>query len=333
MSISFGNKNVKEMYFGNRKVAKVYFGNQLVWPKAGPIGPVFDNTCWVVFEGDEDKDIWTVKVLKNYDSATGTGDDVTSSLAEQDIWIYSVDPDTKEIIGDVVRGANLHTNKINLQNYTTAKGTYKLNVAHLKDGGGGLWLPTDAQKAGGTAAECPIYLTIEGVTPTGPVARELNSTLSFLLYDITDSENFVFYADADYSSVYYWASYITNQKPSGSIAWGDTTYTFVTKGQLTGMTVEKMADGKYKYSIPKDTATCLCVSIPSVEGPWSDARLGTIYMIDADESPTYISQNKLLFTITAQLGNWNNAVYNGNNLTQDAGWMTPAENGTPYYKE
>lgn len=32
MSISFGNKNVKEMYFGNKKVAKVYFGNKLVWP-------------------------------------------------------------------------------------------------------------------------------------------------------------------------------------------------------------------------------------------------------------------------------------------------------------
>ncbi len=40
MSISFGNKNVKEMYFGNKKVAKVYFGNKLVWPKAAPIGTV-----------------------------------------------------------------------------------------------------------------------------------------------------------------------------------------------------------------------------------------------------------------------------------------------------
>lgn len=40
MSISFGNKNVKEMYFGNRKVAKVYFGNKLVWPKTAPIGTV-----------------------------------------------------------------------------------------------------------------------------------------------------------------------------------------------------------------------------------------------------------------------------------------------------
>lgn len=37
MSISFGNKNVKEMYFGNKKVAKVYFGNKLVWPAEGPV--------------------------------------------------------------------------------------------------------------------------------------------------------------------------------------------------------------------------------------------------------------------------------------------------------
>ncbi len=46
MSISFGNKNVKEMYFGNKKVAKVYFGNKLVWPKA-----IVDAWKYLVAEG------------------------------------------------------------------------------------------------------------------------------------------------------------------------------------------------------------------------------------------------------------------------------------------
>lgn len=62
MSISFGNKNVKEMYFGNKKVAKVYFGNKLVWPKNVPQGnPLAGNyRLSYVFDNEMDKFIWDV---------------------------------------------------------------------------------------------------------------------------------------------------------------------------------------------------------------------------------------------------------------------------------
>lgn len=48
MSISFGNKNVKEMYFGNKKVAKVYFGNKLVWPSGSTEILLFDEGNTIV---------------------------------------------------------------------------------------------------------------------------------------------------------------------------------------------------------------------------------------------------------------------------------------------
>lgn len=57
MSISFGNKNVKEMYFGSKKVAKVYFGNKLVWPKETAGGIVISTVSQEIIKFVPNEDI------------------------------------------------------------------------------------------------------------------------------------------------------------------------------------------------------------------------------------------------------------------------------------
>lgn len=57
MSISFGNKNVKEMYFGNKKVAKVYFGNKLVWPEETAGGIVISSVSQEIIKFVPNEDI------------------------------------------------------------------------------------------------------------------------------------------------------------------------------------------------------------------------------------------------------------------------------------
>lgn len=86
MSISFGNKNVKEMYFGNKKVAKVYFGNQLIWPKTRtPVA--FDSNCAIYMDDTAlANNIFKWGVRNNQ-----TGEDLTWEIGRTNYWLYGPD--------------------------------------------------------------------------------------------------------------------------------------------------------------------------------------------------------------------------------------------------
>lgn len=86
MSISFGNKNVKEMYFGNKKVAKVYFGNQLIWPKTRtPVA--FDSNCAIYMDDTAlANNIFKWGVRNN-----STGEDLTWEIGRTNYWLYGPD--------------------------------------------------------------------------------------------------------------------------------------------------------------------------------------------------------------------------------------------------
>lgn len=86
MSISFGNKNVKEMYFGNKKVAKVYFGNKLVWPKTKtPVA--FDSNCAIYMDDTAlANNIFKWGVRNNQ-----TGEDLTWEIGRTNYWLYGPD--------------------------------------------------------------------------------------------------------------------------------------------------------------------------------------------------------------------------------------------------